>query len=359
MKPTLTIALIWLSAAGLVAAELPQPPAAPAGPATAAAALRQAGPRIRFATPLFDFGKVDAGAVVKHDFIFTNTGDATLEILDVKPGCGCTTTGTWDKRVEPGKTGAVPIVFNSAGFSGQVAKSVAVTCNDVTQSNLFLQIKGTLWRPVDITPLSAYFNVPSETPTNDTRVVRIVNNLEQPLTLSEPECTNRAFRVELQTVKPGKEFDLRVTVQPPFPGSYTQAAITLKTSVTNPAVLSIPAFASLQPAVMAIPSQIHLPAGPLPASTKPSVTIRNFGTNTLAVSEAKINLEGAAVELKEVQPGRVFTVAVNFPAGLQLAPTQKVELQVKSSHPGFPVIIVPVFQLQRQPVTVSQSAVVK
>src|ERR1051325_4781350 len=75
------------------------------------------GPRIEFAEPNFDFGRVDAGAAVKHDYIFTNTGDQLLTIKDVHPSCGCTTAGNYDKEVAPGQTGKISIQFNSAGYS--------------------------------------------------------------------------------------------------------------------------------------------------------------------------------------------------------------------------------------------------
>jgi len=64
-----------------------------------------AGPKIQFAEMVYDFGKVSSGELVKHTFVFTNIGTATLEIKDVRPGCGCTTAVTWDKVVAPGKTG--------------------------------------------------------------------------------------------------------------------------------------------------------------------------------------------------------------------------------------------------------------
>ena len=92
---------------------------APGNPASPAAS----GPKIQFAGTVFDFGKVTSGEAVRHDFVFTNIGTDTLEIKEVRPGCGCTTAGNWDKRVEPGKTGAIPLQFNSAGFGGTVTKS--------------------------------------------------------------------------------------------------------------------------------------------------------------------------------------------------------------------------------------------
>src|SRR5262245_20732698 len=82
-----------------VPATLAPAPTMPQGPS----------PKIVFLTPSFDFGKARTGDSVKHTLVFTNIGDATLEISNVRPGCGCTTTGEWTKKVEPGKTGTIPI----------------------------------------------------------------------------------------------------------------------------------------------------------------------------------------------------------------------------------------------------------
>lgn len=51
----------------------------------AAIACGQQGPRISVAEPLFDFGPVEAGAVLEHVFEIRNTGDGVLEIRSVEP----------------------------------------------------------------------------------------------------------------------------------------------------------------------------------------------------------------------------------------------------------------------------------
>ena len=175
-------------------------------------------PKIEFQSTTYDFGKIKQGEVSRHDYYFTNTGNATLEILAVKPGCGCTTAGTWDKTVEPGKTGSIPLQFNSTGFGGSVSKSATVTCNDPARSNVVLVLSGTVWRPVDITPAMAMFQIDSDSQTNQTKVIKIVSNLEEPLTITEVTSANKSFTTEVKTVKEGKEYRVArhrsATVQP-------------------------------------------------------------------------------------------------------------------------------------------------
>jgi hypothetical protein len=302
------------------------------------------GPKIQFAQPIFDFGKVQSGEVVKHSFVFTNTGAATLEILDVKPGCGCTTAGTWDKSIAPGKTGSIPLQLNSTGFGGKVAKSATVTCNDPAQSNVVLQITGTVWKAIDITPTMAVFNVPADAPTNETKSIRIVSNLEEPVTLSEPVWTNQSIRAELKTVRPGKEFELLVTAIPPFNAPFISTPIKIKTSAKEMPEISTSAYLTVLQPLSVLPQQIWLPAGPVSSNLQLNVTIRNNTTNALTLSDPKANVPGANVSFKESQPGRLFNLSLNLPDGFETQAGQAPEVTVKSSHPKQPLIRIPITQ---------------
>jgi hypothetical protein len=310
--------------------------------ATAKATAPSPVPRIVFDQPIHDFGEVKRGAPVEHSFIFTNTGAETLQVLEVKPGCGCTTTSTWDKEVPAGKTGRIPVQFNSAGFSGQVHKTVTVLFNDPAQSNVVLQITGKVWTPVEINPPSVFFQYAEEGTNSESRTIRIVNNEQEPLTLEPPQLTNANFRVALKTVKEGREFSIEVTTVPPMAGGTVSVPIIFKTSSKEMPVINIPVTAMARPAVMVSPTQIVLPASPLATEFHQSVSIQSFGGTGLKLSEPGCSVPGVKVELRELQPGQAFHLSAVFPAGFTTEPGQLAELHVNSSHPKFPVIRVPV-----------------
>ncbi len=304
--------------------------------------------RIAFGSVNHDFGRVESGQVVRHDFVYTNTGNATLEIREVRPGCGCTTAGTWDKRVEPGQTGRIPIGFNSGSFGGTVTKSIFVSCNDPGQSNVYLQIKASIWTPISISPSTAYFNLTSETTTNESKVIRIVSNLDEPLKLSEPEFTNSSFTATLKTVTPGKEFDLLISPVLPLASTYASTVISMKTSSEKSPVLRVQATAMLQPVVSVVPSMVMLPELKVPGAAKPAVTVRNTGTAPLTLSNAKVkDIPGATVEVKELQPGRVFRLTFDLPPEVKLEPGQRVEATVETSHPKHAQLSIPIVPAPR------------
>src|SRR6266540_4757584 len=302
--------------------------------ASAAGKAGDARSRIAFASTAFDFGRIGMGAVVGHEFIFTNTGTATLEIKDVRPGCGCTTAGEWNRKVEPGRTGVIPLQVNTAGFLNEISKKTVISCNDPDQPDILLEIKGTVWRAFEVKPSLVMFAVSSEAQTKQTKVVRIVSQLEEPVTMSQQESTNAAFRTELKTVKPGKEFELHVTMVTPLEAS-ARTTLKLKTSSAQAPLISLSAQATVLKPVALSPEEITLPPGPLPVA-------RNNGTNNLALSDAGVDLPGATVRFEEIQPGRLFRVGVQFPDGFQLAPEQQGQVTFKSNHPKYRLIHVPV-----------------
>jgi hypothetical protein len=310
----------------------------------------ETGPKIQFATNAYDFGKVKAGELVKYSYIFTNTGDAVLEVSHVQPSCGCTTAGDWTHKVEPGQTGIVPVQFNSANFNGQVFKTVTVTCNDRTQPSIGLQLKGTIWKPVEVVPQFAVLNVIADAPPSAT-TVRILNNTDEPMDiLGLPEVQNKAFTAELKTNTPGKEYALTITTVPPLTPGNVQSQVTVRTSSTNAPTLTVTAWANVQPVIMVVPPAITLQAGPLAAAFTQNISINNNSTATnITLSEAKVDVPGAEVKILEQQPGKIFTASVTFPQGYEAPVGQNPAVTIKTSHPAYPLIKVPVQQLAKAP----------
>jgi hypothetical protein len=319
---------------------------APQAPATAPTASGGVGPKIQFAEPVYDFGRIKAGDVIKYSYIFTNTGDQTLEITGVQPGCGCTTACEWSHTVAPGQTGQVPIQFNSHNFNGQVVKTITVRCNDPAQASLMLQLKGTIWRPLEYIPQYAVMNLAPDVE-SASATVRIVNHTEEVVDLSPPEVNNPGFKVSLATNAPGKEYQLTVTSVPPLPPGTLQAQITVKTTSTNTPVLTIPLWVNVQPAITIMPPTITLPPGPLPTRTTPSITIQCNSTNSLTLSEPSINVPGVEVQVNTLQAGRLYTVALVFPQGFELPEGQLAQFTASCSLPKMPLLKVPITQMPK------------
>ncbi len=319
--------------------------AAPAPLAIAATLTNIPGPQIQFATPVYDFGRAKSGEPVKYTYYFTNTGDQVLEVTHVQPSCGCTTAGEFTKRVEPGKTGAIPIQFNPGNNSGQIYKTIAVTSTARNQNTVVLQLRGAIWKAIEFIPAYSVLTIPPDSPGASTSV-RITNNLAESLVLFEPRSSNPSFQAELTTNIEGRSFELTITGKRPLAHGTVQGQVIIRTASATSPTISVPFWANVQPPMMIFPPQISLPPAPLARAANPTLTIQNNSTNRLTLSDASINVPGVDFKLTETQPGRIFNAVFTFPEGFRVPEGQQVLFTAKSSNPQMPLIKVPILQYQ-------------
>lgn len=98
-------------------------------------------PVMTFAQSEFDFGTVDEGTVVEHEYKFTNTGNAPLIVVSAKGSCGCTVP-TWSKEpLAPGEEGSMLVKFNTNGKPNNQTKTVTIKANTESGTES-IRIKG-------------------------------------------------------------------------------------------------------------------------------------------------------------------------------------------------------------------------
>jgi len=237
-----------LAAMSAFAADTPAPTPA------AAPSTNGIGPRIEFDNTVYDFGKAVAGAKIAHEFIFTNTGDAALEITSVIPGCHCTTAGDWTRHVAPGATGVIPLTFDSKGVNGPVVRAPRVLSNDRKHPETALQIKGTVWVPFQVNPSYSMIQFPYGSTEPRTNVVHIQSSIPEPVQLWQPVSSNPAITATLQTNEAGHTYELAIRAAAPTHPGAVQGTITIQTTSAESPVLSVP--------VMLIPAPPPRPAPP-------------------------------------------------------------------------------------------------
>ena len=115
-----------------------------AGAAVAAAAK----PKIAFPADSKSFGKIKQGEQATYEFVVRNDGDGPLTIKNVETSCGCTAALVSENTLAPGKSGKIKVVFNSLGYSGEVAKYIFVDSDDPATPRAQLKISAS----VDVPP---------------------------------------------------------------------------------------------------------------------------------------------------------------------------------------------------------------
>jgi len=349
------IALIALGAsAGVVRADEPktepkiesnQTPPAPIGiPAPTVTLKPGEVPVATFATPVHDFGRLQADSEVVHEFKFKNTGTGLLEILRVKPGCGCTTAREYTRIVAPGESGVIPIRFKSGSRGGPASKRIEVNTNSPgAGARVDLEIKALVWLPVQITPRSAAFGhlTNEKIESGVTRRLTIVNNTERPMTIGEIAASNPTFKADIKPLEEGKKYELTVSLVPPVSGGNNAGTFRIETGLESPTTITVPAYAFLAPPVDITPTQLVLET-PRIAGQKRQFYVRSNTTNPIEVTELKATTDAIQLEIADVRGDRrTYRIGVTIPPAYT-PPPQGDEITFKTSDPALPVGRIPV-----------------
>lgn len=297
------------------------------------------GPRAEVVESTKNFGEFWAGPEVAHDFIIRNTGTETLEILNVKAQCGCTSTGH-DKSVAPGAEGKVSTKLRTNNLSGRFAKKVTVTTNDPKHSSLQLTLAGEAKRLVDVKPGAAHFRQiqPDETAK---QTVTITNNSEQPMELKLKQEQVGPFTAALKETTPGRVYELEITTQPPYPSERNRGTLVMTTNVEESPEIQVYCSAYVPPRLSVQPASIRFEAAQDRETTK---TIRMLNNGKTEVKITEVAVDDPAVSARVQEPegtDKHYTVNLSFPRGY-LPGGGGAKVVLKTDDPQTPELTVPI-----------------
>lgn len=87
-------------------------------------------PAVAFDTQQHNFGTIQQGDVVTHEFKFRNEGQEELVVRMVKASCGCTAGEPTKEVLAPGEEASIKVTFNSTGKRGPQNLTVTMVVND-------------------------------------------------------------------------------------------------------------------------------------------------------------------------------------------------------------------------------------
>ncbi len=106
----------------------------------------------------WDAGDIELGARIDYEFVFTNSGDAPIHILSVRPQCACTVPDGYDEVIPPGASTALKLVVDTRTLHpGTVSKSVTIRTDAPGSERVILQIKMNLFTPLEILPRATVY----------------------------------------------------------------------------------------------------------------------------------------------------------------------------------------------------------
>jgi len=176
-----------------------------------------AGPRISFDRDTHDYGKVLHGETVTEEFNFTNTGDQTLIIEELRSSCGCTKAIKGSSEVPPQGKSTIVAAFDTTGLSpGRKMQHLYVHSNDTAQPVVKLTLLANVVRELNVDPptLAKHLESFSEVVSFP---MRIVNSSDKPYTVTGVKGQTDGIEATLQParllVKPGAKEPFAVSLK--------------------------------------------------------------------------------------------------------------------------------------------------
>jgi hypothetical protein len=101
----------------------------------------------------WNFGKIQQGHPVTHNFEIVNTGKEPLMLENVQASCGCTTPEWSRDAIQPGATSTIKVGYNAAA-EGAFQKAITIRYNN--NQTKVMTISGTVFKaPTTSAPLNA------------------------------------------------------------------------------------------------------------------------------------------------------------------------------------------------------------
>ncbi len=85
--------------------------------------------KIEVVQDFHNFGNLQAGETVAFSFKIKNIGNTSLFIEKIETDCGCIHAEYPKEAIEAGESDFIEIVFNSAGETGRIYKSISIFSN--------------------------------------------------------------------------------------------------------------------------------------------------------------------------------------------------------------------------------------
>lgn len=209
-----------------------------------------------------DFGKVQRGAILNHQFIVNNTLGAEVRIKGLRVSCGCTKATISSNRLGPGESATIDAVMDTSGFQGSKSVTIFVQFDRPRRVEVPLRVscisqgtdnKGT--SEVD------FGIVPSGKAMAKRMNVDYVGTVDWQVT--GLDYGNPSFRAEIQEVARDKEsgkvrYELTITLGADAPPGTLEDQIRIHTNDPKEPEIVVIAKAKVESDITVSPESLHL-----------------------------------------------------------------------------------------------------
>jgi hypothetical protein len=147
----------------------------------------------------YNWGKVyPKNSPLSTKITIKNTGNELLKVVEVKPGCGCTTAPIQKNELKPNETTTIDVNLNITSYTGDIVKSVRITTNDPSSPDTYLYLKANVFRPIIITPGNYLGKSVIYTGTETNFEYKLKNITDKPINIKEVTFSPAEAKIDIK-----------------------------------------------------------------------------------------------------------------------------------------------------------------
>ncbi|MEM7049485.1 MAG: DUF1573 domain-containing protein [Acidobacteriota bacterium] len=278
------------------------------------------GPKIVLPEPIHDAGVTPKGEKIAHEFVLRNEGAQELEIVDVRPACGCT-VAEFDKSVAPGGEGKIHAVLDTTTFAGPISKGITVLTNDPVSPRLQLAIKADVQPYLFVQPGFARFIAPQHSDAGSVEQIlftRTFENLEVVKVETPYDFMTVDYRQATEQDDPrenavGNQYVFN------FNMDYDKAPIgtiadyvTIHTNHPDQPIIKVPVSGFVRPMIAVSPQEADFGEITAGEERQASMVIRSFAIEEIELTGAESTVPGVELDITPIEEGRRFNLSITL-----------------------------------------------
>jgi hypothetical protein len=311
--------------------------------AAAAITLVAQAPVISFDRTHHDFGRITPDRKVAAKYRVTNTGNAYLNITQVRPSCGCTYTmlGKWS--LAPGEGTEIEAMFDPKGLKGGVRKSIEVVSNDPKTPAVSLTLEAEVVQEIMPSVESVYFFQAPRSATTRSQI-RYASGNGEPVQIVDVKAPGAPF-LSFAYRAEGKDLVMEVALDGrKVPAGQTRGVEQATVRFTNPRMNQLPLNIQwdLKAAIQASPLELVFQDAP-GKELRQKLTLKQAEGRAFRVTGSRPSLQGLRVEGLN-QKASTVELTVVLPSSLK-AGRYSETLALQTDDPDQPELTVRVVAL--------------
>ena len=300
-------------------------------------------PDIQFEQKVYNFGTVKQDEKITHIYNFQNMGDEPLIINNIDWSCGCIEVDSSLKKISPGESGWVKVIFDTQDRQGRVGKTISIHSNDPDEPIVKLRMRGYMQTEILIKPRRIYFGgYKKDKPV--TKKLRILQGGDKKIKLLKVEAESKyVTSTEPAGIinEEGNGYQIEVGLSPDVPIGRLRSNLVIYTDSKTQPVVNIPVNANVSGDIVIKPTMLVFSLASKQDQVTKVLKILSNSKEEFKILKIEDDIDYISTKIFPLEEGRSYQITVEIQPDIPLVNLEG-KISIHTNYSKQPVFEVPI-----------------